>query len=73
MTDKPLEYYELRKVTIPPARPDEVRWGNAACLICSLCGDYLAGSGGPGPVICVRCADVVKRGEARGAIKWDDK
>jgi hypothetical protein len=71
--DEPLEYYEFRKVTVSPAKPGEFRLGNAACLICSLCGDYLAGSGGPGPVICTRCADVVKSGAARGAIKWDGK
>ncbi len=66
-----LEYFELRKVTIPSVEPGEFRMGNAACLICSLCGDYLAGSGGPGPVICMRCVDVVKSGAARGAIKYD--
>lgn len=73
MSEKPLEYYELRKVTIAPAKAGEFSMRNAACLICSLCGDYLDGSGGPGPVICMRCVDIVKRGEARGCIKWDGK
>lgn len=69
----PLEYYELTKVVIPDAKPGEFRLATAAIIDCHLCGTVIDGMGGPGhSPICTRCADVVMRGEAMGAIKWDD-
>lgn len=68
----PVEYYELKRVTIPDVKPGEFHIASAALITCGLCGDCIDGMGGPGHgPICIRCGDVVKRGEARGAIKWD--
>lgn len=70
----PLEYFELTKVTVPDAKPNEFRLVTAAIIDCGLCGEMIDGMGGPGHgAICLRCAEVVMRGDARGAIKWSDK
>ena len=70
----PLRYYELSLVEIPDPKPGEFRMATAAIRDCGLCGGIIDGMGGPGNgSICLRCAEVVKRGEARGAIKWDGK
>lgn len=66
------DYYELRKVT--PSQPGELVIRTAAVLCCDLCGGVIDSMGGPGHgAVCVRCADVVMSGRARGAIKWDDR
>lgn len=66
------EYYELKRITIHDAKPGEFRIASAAIMDCGLCGKIISGSGGPGNgPVCIECGDVVKRGEARGAIKWD--
>ena len=73
MNDQPIEYYELRKVTIQPIKPGEFRMATAAVMSCGFCGGCISGNGGPGRGnICVRCAEVVQKGNARGAIKWDE-
>lgn len=66
------EYYELKRIKVPAIKPGESRLASAALVTCGLCGEAISGSGGPGDgPICIKCGDVVKRGEARGAIKWD--
>lgn len=65
-----IEFYELKRVTLPERGPDT--FATAALITCGLCGDAIDGCGGPGHgQVCIRCGDVVRRGEARGAIKWD--
>jgi hypothetical protein len=67
------EYYELKRVTIPATKPGEFRMASAAVRSCGLCAKAISGSGGPGSgSICIECGDLVKKGQARGAIKWDD-
>jgi hypothetical protein len=74
MSEIPLEYYELQKITIEPTKPGEFRLVTAAVVTCGLCGGMIDGMGGPGcGAVCVRCAEVVMRGQARGAIKWSDE
>jgi hypothetical protein len=69
----PLEYYELQRITIPDPEPGEFRIASAALLTCGLCGTTIDGSGGPGDgPICIPCGNVVRRGQARGAIKWSE-
>lgn len=73
MSETPVRYFELREVTIDPPKPGEFRIVTAAVLYCDLCSDAIDGMGGPGDgVVCVRCADVVRTGRARGAIKWEE-
>lgn len=63
-------YYELKPVEERASQPGAFL--TAAVRSCGLCGETIEGMGGPGPgSVCVRCAEVVMRGEARGAIKWD--
>lgn len=67
----PLEYYELKKVTIPDS--DGLGIATAAFITCGLCGKAIDSMGGPGNgPICIPCGDIVKSGHARGAIKWDE-
>jgi hypothetical protein len=69
----PVEYYELKRVTIPDQKPGAMTLRTAALITCGLCGACIDGCGGPGSgQVCVPCGDVVRRGEARGAIKWDE-
>jgi hypothetical protein len=69
--NRAVEYYELRRVTIPPLQPGESRLTTAAVITCSLCGRTIDGMGGPGcGPICIPCGDLVKRGQARGAVVW---
>lgn len=68
-----LEYFELRRVRREPALTGEPLFVTAAVLSCSLCGEMIDGMGGPGDgAVCVRCADIVRSGKARGAIRWDN-
>lgn len=68
----PLDYYELKSVSIPDPKPGEFQIRTASVMDCGLCGACISGMGGPGDgAICIPCGDVVRRGEARGAIKWD--
>lgn len=68
----PLEFYELTKVTVPDREPGSSRLSSASVMACGLCGKTISGCGGPGSFVCIECGDVVKSGEAKGAIKWDD-
>lgn len=69
-----IEYYELKRIKIADPVPGEFCIRTAAVLTCGLCGGCIDGMGGPGNgAICVPCGDVVKRGEARTAIKWDER
>lgn len=67
-----LKFFELQPVEIADPEPGEFRIATAAIRDCGLCGEIIDGMGGPGNgSVCVRCAEVVIRGEARGAIKWE--
>jgi len=73
MVRETVVYYELKKVVIDPVKPGEFRLASAACVTCSTCGGYIDGMGGPGNApVCVRCAEVLRNGKARGAIVWSD-
>ncbi|BBF92664.1 hypothetical protein [Blastochloris tepida] len=67
------DYFELQPVNFPPVPPrGQVLIMTAAVLSCSLCGHQIAGMGGPGDgAICPRCADLLRRGELRGCVKWE--
>lgn len=66
-----LRYYELQEVVIEPPKPGEFRMTTAAVLSCGLCGGVIDGMGGPGDgAVCERCASLVRRGGAKGAIVW---
>lgn len=67
----PLEYYELKRVTIPDPRPGEMVFATAALITCGLCGTCIGGMGGPGDgPVCIPCGDLVRHGQARTAINW---
>lgn len=68
--EKPVEFYNLTKVTIEPPKPGEFRLSTAALMNCKLCGTCIDGMGGPGEAICVPCGDVLKSGRLVGAVKW---
>lgn len=61
-----------RKIEAAFAEPGAFRLVTAALIICGLCGRTIDGMGGPGDgPVCIPCGDVVRSGQARGAIKWD--
>jgi hypothetical protein len=65
------EYYELKHVKVPDSKPGDFRMASAAFRDCGLCARPISSSGGPGSgSICVSCAEIVKSGRARGAIKY---
>lgn len=65
------EYYELKHVIVPPRQPGA--FASAAFRDCDLCGRPISSSGGPGHgSICISCAEIVKSGQARGAIKYGE-
>lgn len=67
-----IKCYELRELVIEPPKPGEFRIVTAAVWACALCGGTIDGMGGPGNgEICERCAEVLKSGNARGAIVWE--
>lgn len=69
-----VEYYELKRIKIADPEPGEFLMASAALLTCGLCGNCIDGMGGPGSgAICIPCGDLVKRGAARTAIKWDNQ
>lgn len=70
MNERKPEYYEI--VPVYPAPEGEFRIANASVGTCGLCGGMATGMGGSDRQLCVRCAEVVIKGQARGAIKWDD-
>jgi hypothetical protein len=73
-TEMPVEYYELKRVTIEDSNLEKMNLRSAALIVCGLCGECINGMGGPGNgSICMPCGDLVRRGAARGAIKWDNK
>ncbi len=65
------EYYVLKPIY--PPEPGEFRFVNASVGICQLCGATATGMGGSHEDICLRCAEVVIAGQARGAIKWEEE
>lgn len=68
-----ITFYRLERVTIPSPAPDEFQLESAAIMSCDLCGCTISGSGGPGDgVICIPCGDVVKSGQAKACINWED-
>lgn len=60
--DKPVEFYELTKVTIQPPKPGEFAFATAALTNCKLCGTCIDGMEGPGESICIKCGDELKAG-----------
>lgn len=66
---KKVAYYTLEPVY--EAAPDEFRICNASVGICCTCGGIATGMGGSRADVCLRCADVLMRGKARGAIVWE--
>ncbi|TWG90369.1 hypothetical protein L598_000700001260 [Mesorhizobium sp. J18] len=70
MQKKP-DFYSL--VPVYPPDPGEFVIANASVGVCGLCGGIATGMGGSDNQICVRCAEVVIKGQARGAIVWDDQ
>lgn len=74
LKDAPLEYYRLERITIAPPKEGDFVFASAALLTCALCGICIDSMGGPGDgAVCIPCGDLMRRGEARGAIKWDKK
>lgn len=70
MSDGIVEYYTLQKVAV---NKGEARVTTRALLQCDLCGAVIDTSGGPGAgTLCSKCADLVKRGDARGCVVWED-
>lgn len=69
MSRKP-EYYVLTPVY--PPKPGEFAISNASIGTCQLCGGIATGMGGSDRAVCLRCAEVVMKGQARGAIIWED-
>lgn len=67
MAPKP-EYYVLTPVYKNPNA-----FVNASVGFCRTCGGMATGMGGSDHDICLRCAEVLISGEARGAIVWEDK
>jgi len=64
-------YYRLERVDVPDPMPDEFRIVTAAVMSCQTCGRTIDDMGGPGEYVCIPCGDVIKNGQARGAIKWE--
>lgn len=69
MTKSPA-YYTLTPVFEP--EPGEFRMVNASVGTCCTCGGIATGMGGSRGDVCLRCAEVLLGGNARGAIAWDD-
>lgn len=70
MSDKEIEYYTLTPVY--KHDPNEFRIATAAVGLCCTCGAIATGMGGSPGDVCLRCAEVLLHGGARGAIVWDD-
>lgn len=66
---KKVAYYSLEPVY--EAAPGEFRVCNASVGFCCTCGGIATGMGGSSGDVCLRCAEVLMRGEARGAIVWE--
>lgn len=66
-------YYKLERVDVPDVKPGEFRLVTAAVMPCQTCGRPIDGMGGPGEYVCIPCGDVIKSGQARGAIKWSEE
>ena len=69
MGKKP-SYYTLTPIFDP--EPGETRIANASVGVCCTCGDIATGMGGSHGDVCLRCAEVLMSGVARGAIIWED-
>lgn len=67
---KPVAYYTLTPIYEP--EPGEFIIANASVGTCCTCGGIATGMGGSSGDVCLRCAEVLMRGQARGAIVWDD-
>jgi hypothetical protein len=64
------EYYVLTPVY--PPKSGEFAIANASIGTCQLCGGIATGMGGSNGDVCLRCAEVVMKGKARGEIVWDE-
>lgn len=64
--------YDVLQPVHPP-EPGEFLFLNASVGFCGLCGNIACGMGGSNDIVCVRCAEVVMSGQAKGAIKWDEE
>lgn len=64
------DYYVLTPVYPPEA--GEFHIANASVGTCQLCGGIATGMGGSDKDICIKCAEVVMSGKARGAIVWGE-
>jgi len=63
--------YELVKRELTDPKPGEFSMTTAAMWSCATCGEAIAGMGGPGNgEVCVRCAELIRSGRARGCIVW---
>lgn len=71
MEEKPLEYFRVEHVKIPPQKPGEFRIMTAAVISCGLCGRFIDGMGGGGTFICMPCGDQLAMGALTGCVKWD--
>lgn len=69
----PIEYYRLERVVIPDPKPGKRRIVNAAVFSCQLCNKTISGHGGPSEEICIECGDLLKKGELKGAVIYEDK
>lgn len=66
------EYYRLEKVIVAPVMEGDFSFASAAIMSCRLCGCVIDSMGGPGDgQVCKPCGDLVRSGQAVGAIKWD--
>lgn len=65
------EYYTLTPVFAPA--PGDFSFVNASVGVCCTCGGIATGMGGSRGDVCLRCADVLLSGKARGAIVWEDQ
>jgi len=65
-----IEYYVLTPVFKPSDGGFSIV--NASVGVCGLCGAIATGMGGSPNDICLKCAEVVISGRAKGAIIWSD-
>lgn len=71
MAHKKIEYYQIVPVFEANEDVGKLQIVNASVGICGLCGGAATGMGGSDDQLCVRCAEVVICGQARGAIVWE--
>ena len=70
------EFYDLsdmKRISIEKPDPENPRIVTAAFRMCLLCGTTISSSGGPGQSLCVPCGDLLRSGQAQGAVVWSDE